>query len=195
MAPMPSPDATAPLDEQARGLLLQIARDSIRHGLRHGRPLRVEPENYPECLQARRASFVTLQRQGELRGCIGHLEACQPLVRDVAENAYAAAFQDPRFPPISTREMPAIEIHISVLTPATPMEFRDEADLIAQLRPGRDGLILQEGSKKGTFLPSVWESLPEPEAFIRHLKLKAGLPASYWSDRIRVFRYETDAFP
>ncbi len=193
---MPSPDtATVPLDEQTRSLLLQIAEASIRHGLRYGRPLPVDPEDHQEALQANRASFVTLQKQGELRGCIGHLEACQPLVRDVAENAYAAAFQDPRFPPLSESEMGDIEIHISVLTPATPMSFSSEAELIAQLRPGRDGLILQEGYKKGTFLPSVWESLPEPAEFIRHLKRKAGLPGSYWSESLKVFRYETESFP
>ncbi len=196
MAPMPSPDTAAvPLDDQARSLLLQIAEASIQHGLRYGRPLRVDPEDYQEALQANRASFVTLQKHGELRGCIGHLEAIQPLVLDVAENAYAAAFQDPRFPPLSDREVGDIETHISVLTPATPMRFSSEAELIAQLRPGRDGLILQEGYKKGTFLPSVWESLPEPAAFIKQLKLKAGLPASYWSESLKVFRYETESFP
>ncbi len=196
MAPMPSPDTAAvPLDDQARSLLLQIAEASIQHGLRYGRPLRVDPEDHQEALQANRASFVTLQKHGELRGCIGHLEAIQPLVLDVAENAYAAAFQDPRFPPLSDHEVGDIETHISVLTPATPMRFSSEAELIAQLRPGRDGLILQEGYKKGTFLPSVWESLPEPAAFIKQLQLKAALPASYWSESLKVFRYETESFP
>ena len=141
-----------------------------------------------------RASFVTLHRQGELRGCIGHLEGVQPLVVDVAENAFAAAFRDPRFPPLAEPELAGLALHISVLTPATELEFESEQDLVAQLRPGIDGLILQEGAARGTFLPSVWESLPDPHQFLAQLKRKAGLPSDHWSERIRVFRYETEAF-
>ncbi len=192
---MPSPDSLhTRLPLQDRELLLRLARDSIRHGLETGRPLMVDPADFPHTLQQQRAAFVTLNRNGALRGCIGHLEAIQPLVSDVAENAFAAAFRDPRFPPLSPAEFDDIEIHISVLTPATPMQFTSERDLIAQLRPGRDGLILEEGPYRGTFLPSVWESLPTPEAFLRHLKQKAGLPPDYWSDHIRVSRYETESF-
>lgn len=183
------------LDEQARETLLQIAGKSLRHGLEHGRALTVKASNYPAELQAMRASFVTLHRHGDLRGCIGHLEAIQPLVKDVAENAFAAAFRDPRFPPLSENELEGLEIHISVLTPATPMTFSSEEDLIAQLRPGLDGLILKDGPNQGTFLPSVWESLPSPNDFFRHLKLKAGLPISHWSDRLEVYHYETESFP
>ena len=192
---MPSHDnEPAALPPQDRRLLLNLARDSIRHGLQQGRPLPVEVEAYPVTLQARRASFVTLNRNGALRGCIGHLEAIQPLVADVAENAFAAAFRDPRFPPLAAAELDDLEIHISVLTPATPMRFSSEQDLLQQLRPGEDGLILQEGSYRGTFLPSVWESLPQPQEFLRHLKLKAGLPPDHWSDAIQVYRYRTESF-
>lgn len=192
---MPSTETATLLSNEARNLLLQVADDSIQHGLLHNKPLQIDPDDYQDALQTHRASFVTLQQHGELRGCIGHLEAFQPLVVDIAENAYAAAFQDPRFPPVSGKEVGDLEIHISVLTPASPMTFNSEAELIAQLRPGQDGLILQDGYKKGTFLPSVWESLPEPEEFIKHLKLKTGLPTSYWSDSLKVFRYETESFP
>lgn len=192
---MPLPETIELLDNQARNLLLQIADASIRHGLSHGKPLQVDPKNYLDALQATRASFVTLQKHGNLRGCIGHLEAFQPLVLDVAENAYAAAFQDPRFPPLSDNEMDDLEVHISVLTPAKPMAFSSEDDLIAQLRPGQDGLILQDGYNKGTFLPSVWDSLPQPTEFIKHLKLKAGLPTTHWSENLKIFRYETESFP
>ncbi|HEB95866.1 MAG TPA: AmmeMemoRadiSam system protein A [Sedimenticola thiotaurini] len=192
---MPSHDpAHTPLPPQDRRLLLRLARDSIRHGLETGRPLRVVTEEYPATLQERRAAFVTLNRNGALRGCIGHLEAIQPLVDDVAENAFAAAFRDPRFPPLSPDEFDDLEIHISVLTPAHPMTFDSEADLVRQLRPGEDGLILEEGPYRGTFLPSVWESLPRPEEFLRHLKMKAGLPPDHWSDRIRIYRYGTESF-
>ncbi len=195
MVPMPSPDPPTLLNHQDRNTLLQIANASIRHGLLHGKPLQIDPESYQDALQANRASFVTLQKHGELRGCIGHLEAFQPLALDIAENAYAAAFQDPRFPPLSDNEMSDLEIHISVLTPARAMTFNSEEELIAQLRPGQDGLILQDGHQKGTFLPSVWESLPQPAEFIKHLKLKAGLPTTYWSNSLKVFRYETESFP
>jgi len=195
MVPMPLHETSAKLNTQARNILLQVAEASIRHGLLHGKPISIDPETQLDALQSIRASFITLQKQGDLRGCIGHLDAFQPLIVDVAENAYAAAFQDPRFPPLSSDEMDDLEIHISVLTPAKPMTFSSEEDLIAQLHPGQDGLILQDGNHKGTFLPSVWESLPQPEAFIKHLKLKAGLPITHWSKNLKVFRYTTESFP
>lgn len=182
------------LNDAQRRTLLQVARASIAHGLREGRPLPVNPADYEPALQARRASFVTLNERGQLRGCIGHLEAIQPLVADVAENAFSAAFRDPRFPPLSAGEFDELTIHISVLSPAEPIHFRSQADLLRQIRPGIDGLILEEGMHRGTFLPSVWEELPDPAQFLAHLKLKAGLPADYWSDTIRVYRYTTESF-
>ncbi len=183
-----------PLSSEHRRQLIDLALASIRHGLDAGHALRVTLDDYPEPLRAQRATFVTLNRHGELRGCIGHLEPIQALVADVAENAFAAAFRDPRFPPLESPELAGLALHISILTPAEPMVFDSEADLLRQIRPGVDGLILQEGYHRGTFLPSVWESLPEPQAFLNHLKLKAGLPQGYWSDHIRVARYETESF-
>jgi len=177
-----------------RRLLLDIARASIREGLEHDSALTVTAGDYPPALQAERASFVTLHLEGELRGCIGHLEAIQPLVADVAENAFSAAFRDPRFPPLREPEYAGLHIHISVLTPAEPMQFASEADLLRQLRPGTDGLILEDGWARGTFLPSVWESLPEPQEFLAHLKRKAGLPVGHWSDSLRIYRYTTESF-
>ena len=198
MAPMSSIDSSQGsengLCEEERLLLHKVARASIEHGLETGRPLAVDVERYPPPLRERRATFVTLNEHGELRGCIGTLEAIRPLVEDVAHNAFAAAFSDPRFPPVSASELDDIEIHISVLSPATPMQFDSEEDLVHQLRPGVDGLVLEDGYHRGTFLPAVWESLPEPHAFLQHLKLKAGLPANYWSDTIRVSRYTTESF-
>lgn len=179
---------------EARKTLLDLARRSIAHGLDRGTPLPVDPSDYPEPLRARRATFVTLHLHGELRGCIGHLEAVQPLVLDVAENAYAAAFRDPRFDPVSPQEAAGLRVHISVLTPPEPLTFASEADLLTQIRPGTDGLILTEGRARGTFLPSVWESLPAPRDFLNHLKRKAGLPADHWSDQVRVARYTTESF-
>ena len=177
-----------------RQILLEVARESIRHGLEHGRPLHVNVAEYPETLQQPGASFVTLNIGGELRGCIGSLEAIRPLVEDVADNAYAAAFRDPRFPPLSEAEYPRLEYHISILGPSEPMQFESEEDLIRQLRPGVDGLVLSDRGRRGTFLPSVWQSLPEPRDFLRHLKQKAGLPPDYWSDTLQVARYTVEEF-
>ncbi|WP_457668675.1 AmmeMemoRadiSam system protein A [Thiolapillus sp.] len=182
------------LNEQQRDILLKTARASIRTGLSKGHPLAVNPADFEEALQAERATFVTLNERGELRGCIGHLEAIQPLIKDVADNAFSAAFQDSRFPPVSDQEFDQLEIHISVLSPPQPLSFLSEEDLLRQIRPGVDGLILEDGYYRGTFLPSVWEQLPRKEEFLAHLKLKAGLPANYWSDSLRVSRYTTESF-
>lgn len=183
------------LDAAARRALLDIAARSVAHGLRHGIPLPVASQAYPEPLRAPGASFVTLRIAGELRGCMGSLESRRPLVVDVAGNAFAAAFRDPRFAPLRADEVPGVAFYVSVLGPAEPLTFTDEADLIGRLRPGSDGLILRAGPRQGTFLPSVWESLPQPEDFLRQLKRKAGLPEDYWSDDIQVWRYETESFP
>nr|WP_236725592.1 AmmeMemoRadiSam system protein A [Candidatus Reidiella endopervernicosa] len=172
--------------------LRQLARDSIRHGLTHGKALDVNASDYSDPLQRQRATFVTLELGGTLRGCIGTLEAHRPLAVDVASNAYAAAFSDPRFPPLDENEFQRLDIHISILTPSEPLLFNGEEDLLEKIRPGIDGLILSEGYRRGTFLPSVWESLPNPEQFLQHLKLKAGLPADYWSDQIEIERYTTE---
>ncbi len=182
------------LSEPLRKLLLGVALRSIRHGLERGKPLAVETGDYDPALREGRACFVTLNLHGNLRGCIGHLEAIQPLVRDVADNAYAAAFQDPRFPSLRAEELSGLDIHISILSLPEPLSFQSEAGLIAQIRPGIDGLILQEGRNRGTFLPSVWESLPQPLDFWRQLKRKAGLPMNHWSGNLRVQRYTTESF-
>lgn len=174
--------------------LLAVARQSILHGLSHGTPLPVHPADYHRDLKALRASFVTLKQGGQLRGCIGHLEAMQPLVVDVAENAFAAAFRDTRFRPVTEPELAGLEIQISILSEPEPMRFVDEHDLVSQLQPGEDGLILADGRQRGTFLPSVWESLPTPEQFLSQLKMKAGLAPNHWSDTVQVWRYRTESF-
>jgi len=186
--------APGTLGAAERRTLLDLARSSIRHGLSHRRPQPVEPLDFPAALRAPRAVFVTLSRDGQLRGCIGHLEACQALVQDVAENAFSAAFRDPRFPPLRADELAGLEIHISVLSPPEPLPVTSEADLLRQIRPGIDGLILEDRGHRGTFLPAVWESLTLPEQFLAHLKQKAGLAPDYWSDTIRVARYTAEAF-
>jgi AmmeMemoRadiSam system protein A len=189
---MSSNEALHALTPEDRRTLLALAHASVRKGL-CGEELQVKHEDYPPALQVPRASFVTLKVEEQLRGCIGSLEARHPLVVDVVRNAYAAAFRDPRFPALTWPEFERLGIHLSLLNPAEPLPCCGEADLLARLRPGLDGLILEEGVHRGTFLPSVWESLPDPRDFLRHLKLKAGLPAGYWSDRIRVQRYTVES--
>lgn len=174
--------------------LLQLAGESIKKGL-CGETLSVRATDYPEPLRVLRATFVTLHVDAMLRGCIGTLEARQTLVQDVAYNAYSAAFRDPRFSTLTWPEYERLDIHISILSPPEPVEFASEEELLAQLRPRVDGLIIEEDYHRGTFLPSVWEQLPEPHEFLRQLKRKAGLPPDYWSSRIRVQRYVTESIP
>ena len=182
------------LNDDQKAVLIDTAWRSIRHGLEHGRPLRVPDELRSGRLGEPGASFVTLHADGRLRGCIGSLEAHRPLIDDVADNAFSAAFRDPRFDPLEARELDRLSLEISVLTKPEPLDARSEQDLLRRIEPGRDGLILQDGGHRGTFLPSVWESLPDPALFVRELKRKAGLRPDHWSDRLRVWRYRTESF-
>jgi AmmeMemoRadiSam system protein B/AmmeMemoRadiSam system protein A len=186
--------AAARLSYENRRGLLGIAATSIRHGLEHGKPKPVKANDYPERLREKRASFVTLKQDGALRGCIGTLVASRTLVEDVAHNAHGAAFADKRFAPVTTDEVPQLAIGISVLSTPEPLAFNSEKHLISRIRPAIDGLILAEGNRRGTFLPSVWETLPEPREFLRQLKKKAGLAPDYWSEKIRMQRYTTESF-
>lgn len=180
------------LTNQQQQILLKIAKDSIAYGLEYGKALAVNAKDYPTELQVIRATFVTLEINHHLRGCVGMLEAMRPLIVDIAENAFLAAFNDYRFPPVSEDEYSFLDIHLSILSPAERLSFKSEEDLIHQLQPHVDGLILQEGALRGTFLPSVWDSLPEPQQFLQHLKLKTGLPRHYWSNTLRVYRYHCE---
>jgi len=180
--------------ESIRSVLLDMAWQSIRHGLAKGSPLKLEPDQFESPLSEPGASFVTLHIGEELRGCIGSLQAHRPLICDVAENAFSAAFRDPRFPPLKDAELKNISLDISVLSQAERMMFDSEQDLLKQIRPKVDGLILTDVNYRGTFLPSVWKSLPDAEQFLQQLKLKAGLPADHWSDKLEVWRYTTESF-
>ncbi len=171
--------------------LLRVAHQSVQYALDSGNPLRIDPALFSATLCEMRASFVTIERHGALRGCIGVLEAVRPLVVDVAHNAHAAAFSDPRFPPVQAAELDALEFHISVLSPAEDFPVASELELLRTLQPGIDGLILEDGFRRATFLPSVWESLTNPRDFVIHLKRKAGLEDDYWSARMRFKRYST----
>ena len=166
--------------------LLRLARASI--GEKFGKPLPVDARHAR--LHEPGATFVTLTQQGQLRGCIGSLEAHRPLAQDVRENAQAAAFRDPRFTPLAVEEFEFTSVEVSLLTPAAPMAFRDEADFMAQLRPGIDGIVFQYGRHRSTFLPQVWESLPDSVQFMQQLKRKAGLPPNFWHEEVCISRYE-----
>lgn len=169
--------------------LLALARAAIEERL--GLPARTVDTTAPQ-LNAPGASFVTLTRAGQLRGCIGSLEAHRRLIDDVRENARTAAFRDPRFAPVTAAEWPQLQVEVSLLTPARPLSFTDEADALRQLRPGIDGVILGAGSRRATFLPQVWEQLPSTAEFIAHLKQKAGLPADWWGPEARLAVYTVD---
>ncbi|MDP2795190.1 MAG: AmmeMemoRadiSam system protein A [Sulfurisoma sp.] len=166
--------------------LLLRARNAI--AAEFGEAPRPEPDH--PALHAPGATFVTLTQHGELRGCIGSLEAWRLLDQDVRANAKAAAFRDPRFMPLTQNELAITRVEVSLLTPATPLCFASEEEAVAQLRPNIDGVILECAMHRGTFLPQVWESLPEPRRFMAHLKQKAGLPADFWSPDLKLSRYE-----
>ena len=171
--------------------LLKVAANSIEHGLHHHQAIEVKLPDYPAELQVDRAVFVTLTIDEKLRGCIGTLESARPLVANVAQYAYAAAFADPRFPQLRASEFPPLTIQISILGELEPLLFDSEEDLLNQIRPGLDGLLLEEGSHRGTLLPSVWEDIPDKNKFLQVLKRKAGLAVDYWSPHLRVRRYAT----
>lgn len=172
-------------DRRHGEILLKIARAAIAS--RFG--LILEYRANEAFLSEPGASFITLKQNGRLRGCIGSLQAHRSLLEDIRHNAEAAAFRDPRFPPLRSDEYHQTTIEVSLLSPLAPIDVQDEADAIRELRPGVDGVVLQHGNNRGTFLPQVWESLPEPERFLTELKRKAGLTADFWSAEIRLFRY------
>lgn len=186
---------TVELGDAERATLLEVAGWAIDEGLRGRRPAIADLSAHAAALCMPAACFVTLELRGELRGCIGSLERVRPLIVDTAENAYAAAYRDPRFGPVTLAERVHIDIHISVLSEPEPLAFVSEVDLLRQLRPGIDGLILTERGRHGTFLPAVWQTVDDPSEFLAQLKVKAGLAPNYWSDSIRVARYTTLSIP
>lgn len=171
--------------ENAGDTLLPIARAAISAAL--GQPLGAAED--AAWLQDPGACFVTLTRQRQLRGCIGSLEARRSLIEDVKSNAQAAALQDPRFAPLMLAELTYTSLEVSVLSPMQTMSFDAESHALAQLRPGVDGVVLQFGRYRSTFLPQVWEQLPDVREFMAHLKQKAGLPPDFWHAGLQLQRY------
>ena len=187
--------ATARLDANSRQQILNAAHLSLKYGSEHGKPINIRyGDDLPIGLMAMRASFVTVELAGNLRGCIGSVVPHNRLLPDVITNTYKAGFGDPRFAPMSKAEVENAYISVSILSHTRAMQFQNEADLVSQTRPDQDGLILRDGKHQGLFLPSVWRSLPKAEDFVRHLKRKAGLPMDHWSGDLKVFRYRTESF-
>jgi uncharacterized protein len=182
------------LTDGDRRLLRAAAFESIEYGICHRRSMTVPLRRYPDTLHVEKATFVTLHNAGELIGCIGTLRALRPLVSDVVHNAYQAAFNDPRFAPLEAAQLAGLELHISVLSPLQPLQIASEEDLLAQLRPGIDGLVLEEGDLAATFLPAMWPRLHTPQVFVRVLKEKAHLPPDHWSATIKAYRYTAEEF-
>jgi MEMO1 family protein len=173
-------------------MLLQAVRGAIEIGLNTGRPPQVIANGtLPPLLVERGAAFITLRQNGQLRGCVGSPIAWRPLIEDVAHHAFNAAFNDPRFPPLALSEESALELSVSVLTPPAPMAFAGEADLLAQLRPRLDGLMIDDAGCRALFLPSVWEDIPDRGMFLTQLKLKAGLRADHFSSGFTAQRFQS----
>jgi AmmeMemoRadiSam system protein A len=181
------------LEEQK--MLLRTARQAMECGVRREKLPPVDETSLPSHLRENGASFVTLTIHGELRGCIGALEPRQPLVQDVREHAIAAALDDPRFPPVSEDELDRIQIEVSRLTPPVPLEYQDADDLLAKLRPHVDGVILRDGFRRATFLPQVWEKIPDCTQFLNYLCYKMGANENTWRARhLEVFTYQVEEF-
>ncbi len=183
------------LTEAEGHYLVRLARHTLEDALDQ-ETAEPQPPDHRERLHQPGAAFVTLHlRGGELRGCIGSLNARRPLVDDVRANALAAAFEDPRFPPLTAEELSDIVIEVSVLTPAEPLDYQDPQDLLDKLRPGIDGVVIRRGWHRATFLPQVWDQLPTPEEFLGHLCYKAGLPATAWREGdLKIATYQVQEF-
>lgn len=183
------------LSEEEKGLLLDIARKSIEAAVNHLPPPGLELGKLPVSLQEFGVVFVTLTLHGKLRGCIGALEAYQPLAKDVQEHAASAATKDYRFPPVDKAELEDIHIEISRLTAPQPLDYQYPADLVHVLKPGIDGVILKYGSRRATFLPQVWQKVPLPQDFLGHLCQKMGASPDLWKEKLLdVSIYQVEEF-
>ena len=181
------------LDEQKT--LLRLAREAIEYRVRGEELPPISKESLTPNLREQGASFVTLTISGRLRGCIGALEAYQPLADDVREHAVASAFEDPRFPPLSEDELSRIQIEVSRLTRPVPLGYKDADELLSKLMPHIDGVILKDGVRRATFLPQVWEKIPDPSEFMDNLCHKMGVGQRQWRNKhFDVFTYQVEEF-
>jgi len=186
---------TDQLTDGEKQTLLRLAREAMEHGVRGKKPPPLDNNSVTQRLLEHGASFVTLTIGGELRGCIGALEAHQPLVDDVREHAIAAALEDPRFRPVDETELNRIRIEVSRLTAPRPLEYSSSADLLKKLRPHVDGVILKNDYRRATFLPQVWQQIPDPEDFLDHLCSKMGAKPNLWlNTKLQVYVYQVEEF-
>lgn len=186
---------STPLTDGEKQTLLQIAREAIENAVKGRKPTPLDLRSFPQPLRENGASFVTLTIRNNLRGCIGALEAYQPLAEDVREHAVSAAMEDPRFPPVNEAELSRIHIEVSRLTPPHELEYSDSDDLLKRLRPHIDGVILKHSYRKATFLPQVWEKIPDPVEFLEQLCYKMGERGNLWRDtKLQVFTYQVEEF-
>jgi AmmeMemoRadiSam system protein A len=195
----PDHDTPTVLNAEQGQLLVKLARQTLLHHF--ARPI---PQDEIDSLNDRLAdpcfaqpcgTFVTLKIDGQLRGCIGNLTSNESLVSGVRRNAINAAFHDPRFPALSASELDRVTIEISVLSNPRPLAYRDAADLLKKLRPNIDGVIIRKDLASATFLPQVWEQLPDPQDFLKHLCMKAGLAADAWQhSQLEVSTYQVQYF-
>ncbi|GAB4457097.1 MAG: hypothetical protein Kow0070_08500 [Anaerolineales bacterium] len=186
---------TEKLTAEEQKTLLRLAREAMEHAVRGETLPPLDLSSLPPALREAGASFVTLTIGGQLRGCIGALEAYQPLAEDVREHAIAAALQDPRFPPVREDELSRIQVEVSRLTRPLPLDYKDASDLLSKLRPGVDGVVLRDGFRRATFLPQVWEKIPDPAEFLDNLCYKMGASPDLWRrKRLDVLTYQVEEF-
>ncbi|MDR3578223.1 MAG: AmmeMemoRadiSam system protein A [Anaerolineaceae bacterium] len=183
------------LSDQDQQILLQLARQSIELAAKGQLKIDLSLDDYSDPLKEAGASFVTLTESGDLRGCVGALEAYQPLVQDVCEHAVAAAMEDYRFRPVKLAEVPFLHIEISRLTHPEPLQYSTPEQLLMIIRPGIDGVIIRDGVRRATFLPQVWEKVPDKAQFLTHLCLKMGGPGNLWQCKpLQIFTYQVEEF-
>ncbi len=183
------------LTESEKQILLRLAREALEFGVRGEKLPPLDKAALTPALLAPGASFVTLTIRGELRGCIGTLEAYQSLADDVREHAVAAALEDPRFPPVRESELGKIRIEVSRLTPPRPLEYSDSEDLLRKLRPRIDGVVLKDNFRRATFLPQVWEKIPDPAEFLDSLCAKMGASPNLWRrTKLQALVYQVEEF-
>lgn len=186
---------STPLTDTEKQTLLRIAREAIENAVKGKSASPIDSTSLTQALREQGSSFVTLTIQGELRGCIGALEAYQPLVEDVREHAIAAALNDPRFPPLTQLELSRILIEVSRLTSPQELEYSDADDLLKKIRPHVDGVILKHGHRRATFLPQVWEKIPDPVEFLEQLCYKMGISPNFWREaKLKVLTYQVEEF-
>ena len=187
-------DETDELTDEQRRTALALAEKAIEYGVERGGELSVSDELADVFPDEDRATFVTVYVDGELNGCIGRLEPRRPLHEDIIQNAHRAAFEDPRLPPVRPDDLDDLSVHVSVLEPLERVPVEAEDEIWEYVEPGVHGVLLRTENRRGTFLPSVWEKCPDPEAFLGQLKKKAELPPDAWPSEIEVYRYTVDEF-